>query len=174
MKNYIRTIAYLLFSLSLLCSVSLYAQVYKNVDEQGNVTFSDTPGEKTEEVTVQEPNSIPAVNAHRRTKLAEKKPEIADYSIAITSPANEAIIPLGPGNFSVEVSLEPSLQEGHQLQILLDNRAFTEPQTSSYFELRNAPRASRSLVAVVLNSKGKILERSDPVVVHVFRPKRRN
>jgi len=50
-----------LASLSILCLNASAQQVYESTDEQGNVTFSDTPSPGSRAVTIQAPNLGDAV-----------------------------------------------------------------------------------------------------------------
>lgn len=149
------------------------AQVYRVVDEDGRVTYTDRPPtEGAEPVEVRVPNTSPpppsGVFPEPRQEPASE-PEVS-YLVSVTSPPDETIIPRGPGNFSVSASVSPRLQQGHQLQLLLDGEPRQEPKTSGLWDLTNVFRGEHQLTVAVVNKDGKQLGISEPVTVYVFRP----
>ena len=158
----------------LLLTTAAGAQVYRHVDENGNVTFSDRPQEPgDEELTVQQPNTStpPPSNAYPKPPPKSKKEkETASYTVSITSPENETIIPRGPGNFSVSASVEPSLKSGHKLQLLMDGAPRQEPQAGTSWALTNVFRGEHSISVAVVDGEGKTLASSESIKVYVFRP----
>lgn len=159
-----------LASISLVC----VAQVYKHVDENGNVTFTDKPPPNSELIEIREPNTLAApANIEYHTETAPEAAAVAEgYAVKITSPANETVIPRGPGIFSVSANVAPSLQSGSKLQLLIDGVAEGEPQRSSTWALSNVYRGTRQLEVVVLDDGGKELAKSKAVTIYVFRPSR--
>jgi hypothetical protein len=151
--------------LSLVCS----AQVYKHVDEDGNVTYTDKPPAESELIEIREPNTLAPPPKIDYPKKAPKA-AATSYDVKITSPAPETVIPRGPGNFSVSASVSPSLQSGAQLQLLLDGVKEGEPQRGSSWALTNVYRGARELSVAVIDARGKELARSEPVTIYVFRP----
>jgi hypothetical protein len=158
----------LLMTLPLVC----IAQVYKHVDEHGNVTFTDKPPADSELIEVRAPNTLAAPPKIEYATESRKEPEVASesYTLAITAPANETVIPNGPGNFSVTASVTPGLQGGSRLQLLIDGEPRGEPQKGTSWALTNVYRGAHQLVVVALDSKDKEVGKSDPVTVYVFRP----
>lgn len=57
----------LLFPVFLCLSCSAFAQVYKSTDDEGNVTFSDTPTEDSKAVQVEETNVADPVEVPENT-----------------------------------------------------------------------------------------------------------
>ncbi len=149
-------------------------QVYKTVDENGNVTFTDQPPDSSAKpITISEPNlSRPPEPSVFPEEAATRDGDGggASYEVTITSPANETIIPRGPGNFSVSATVSPALGGDHQLQLMMDGEAHEEPQRSGSWSLTNVFRGQRDITVAVVDKKGKVLSESEPVTVFVFRP----
>ncbi len=66
-----------LAGLAMLCLNATAQQVYESTDEQGNVTFSDTPTEGSREVTIDAPNlgdavKVPPPSPDTQTQEAPK------------------------------------------------------------------------------------------------------
>ena len=137
------------------------------------MTFSDQPTPDAQRVDINPTNrsSPPPANAFPPPPPAAPEPEtVVAYQLAITSPADETIIPRGPGNFSVSASVSPSLQPAHKLQLLMDGQPRQEPQTATAWNLTNVFRGEHTIQVAVTDSEGKQLEVSDPIKVYVFRP----
>ncbi len=167
----------LLITLLSLSSNLAHTQVYKHVDEKGNVTFTDQPPPNATPVEISAPNTAapPSGNSYpKRPPSATPQATGSNYKVTISSPANETIIPRGPGNFTVSVSLSPKLRGGHKLQLLLDGEAREAAQTGSSWALTNVFRGERRLEVAVVDGKGKQLAKSKPIVVFVFRPSSNN
>ncbi len=165
----------LICSLLFLASLTASAQVFRTVDEHGNVTFTDQPPvdkENAEEVQIQQTNRAPPppANAYPEPPPEPEAEAGASYQVAITSPANETIIPRGPGNVSVSAKVEPALQGGHMLQLLMDGEPREEPQTSTSWALTNVFRGEHNLSVAVVDDKGKQIAKSESVKIFVFRP----
>lgn len=149
--------------LSLLCS-ALSAQqgagkVYKSVDENGRVIFTDIqPSDKPAElIRVQPTNTTPKVADDAKNSGADDKAaSTAAYTrFVITSPANNQTMEYDVSSVDVTLALEPALQEGHQVQFILDGKPYDEPGTTLSTRFGNLPRGTHSVQALVLDAKGK-------------------
>lgn len=173
-----------IFILLLLLSTATHAEVYKRTKPDGSVEFTDVPSKQEEEpVPVNPMNTFkaPPVPALRSSTPEPRASEDKKYTaISITSPANEASIRNNAGNITVTVSLEPALQPGHKLVLLVDGTpkpasddtaddAEKAESAPGNFELNNIDRGSHSLEAQVLNEEGKTVISSTPVTVYLHR-----
>ena len=152
------------------------AQIYKTTDENGNVSYSDTPPTSgpSEEMKLPSINSAPPPEM---TEPAPSRPDtVADtedstaYTVGISSPANETTIPMGPGNFSINAAVEPALSNGALLQLYVDGSPSGNPQSSNSWALTNVFRGAHDLKVEVVDNKGGPLAESDAVRVYVLRP----
>ena len=164
----------LLLCLLILLPQLAAAQIFRSVDEQGNVTFSDTPPSSgpSEQIEVRQTNRTPApavVETLEPETAAEEGAAVA-YSVTITSPENETTIAMGPGNFSVSAAVEPALQQGELLQLFIDGSPSGEPQAGGTWNLTNVFRGAHDLTVAVVDSKGEQLAESTAVRVYVLRP----
>jgi hypothetical protein len=102
-------------ALWLCIGADLAAQpVYRVTDEDGNVTFTDTPrgnGQvQVEAQTLNPTNTAKAVSTAEPISKAGEPSEPIRYDTRIVMPAENATIPMGPGNFTVEASLSPAMK----------------------------------------------------------------
>ena len=149
------------------------AQVYKQVDEDGNITFTDQPAPDATPVEIKPTNTTPPPSPSAYPQATpESDTDVVDgaYTVTITSPADETIIARGPGNFSVSASIAPALAPAQKLQLLIDGSPRGEAQRNPNWVLTNVFRGEHSLEVAVLDATGKQVARSASVTVFVFRP----
>ena len=157
----------------LLVPLASTAQIYKTTDKHGNVSYSDTPPPDggAEEVKLRETNSAPPPEMQEpRGGTAEAEPAAAGHSLTITSPANETTFPMGPGDFSVSVAVEPPLAGGALLQLYIDGVPSGMPQSGTSWSLTNVLRGAHDLTVAVTDGGGATMAESGPVRVYVLRP----
>ena len=148
--------------------------VYKVTDEDGNVTFTDTPPLDSEAVveehSLHAPNSAqPVVSSPASIEpvVSETSPQ---FETKIVSPADNATIPMGPGNFSVQVSLSPRLEAGENLLLLMDGKPVGTPQRIPNWQLSNVYRGEHRLQVLRIDDEGAELDASNINTVFVMRP----
>jgi hypothetical protein len=163
-------------ALCLVC-VSAAGQVYKVTDEKEGVVFTDRPesfdSNKVEKIDVPEPNSsgTPPVIPPRTVRAPGNTTEAAkpEASVTITSPEDESTIAMGPGNFSVSARVEPPLQRGESLVLMVDGQAHGAEQTGTSWYIEGALRGPHDLVVKRTGRDGTVAI-SDTVRVYVLRP----
>ena len=148
--------------------------VYKVTDENGNVTYTDTP--PSDQRHSVETQTIPAANAalsiessNTGTVALDEAPEV-DYQTRIQAPAEGATIPMGPGNFIVEASVAPSLDASEHLLLLLDGAPVGPPKKYASWALTNVFRGEHRLQVQRLDEAGVVLDTSAATTVYVMRP----
>lgn len=164
----------------LFASILANAQIYRTVDEQGNVVFTDQPptGSQAEEVQLRETNRVeaPATSTTdvSQTGDGDSEAQGTPYNIAIIAPENETTIPMGPGDFSVSAMVRPTLGGAHQLQLLLDGAPRGAPQKEASWALTNIDRGVHDISIAVIDREGNQVAVSSPTRVYVMRPSLNN
>lgn len=157
-----------------LCQYAAAQPVYKVTDENGNVTFTDTPPldsqASVEEHSIHTPNSTQAVLSAPEIAKPEESESTIPFETSIVSPADNATIPMGPGNFSVQVALSPRLAAGEALLLLLDDAPVGSPQRMPNWQLTNVYRGEHRLQVLRIDDEGAQLDASDISTVFVMRP----
>ena len=153
---------------------TLAQPVYKFTDADGNVTFTDTPplssGGRIEEHAVHAPNTAKPIETTRAPATPVEVEEPICYDTRIVTPADNATIPMGPGNFTVQAALNPRLAPGEALQLLLDGEPVGAPQRAANWQLTNVDRSEHQLQVVRLDASGALLDASPASTVYVMRP----
>lgn len=167
----------LLLVLLLSSGATMADSIYRTTDAEGNVVFTDAPNANSrpaEPVEIQRTNTVrpPQMTTPRAddSDTATEEPEAPEYTVTITSPANETSFPMGPGNFSVNVRVSPALKKYEGLQLFMDGEPQGSPQRDTMWDLTNVFRGQHDITVGVVDNAGEVLVMSPPVRVFVHRP----
>lgn len=159
----------------LLTSPFAAGEIYRYVDEEGNVVFSDEPPadkRPTDTIDIPRINTIPAEPLHMPASSSPAEAPSDSSTIydklEIRSPAHDSTVRDNTGDIRVQVSLQPALADGHQLVLFLDGVEFARGRRYNA-TAKNVDRGSHTLEAVVYDAKGKALIRSPASQVHLKR-----
>ena len=167
------TIRIILGVVCVVVGMSASAEVYRSVDEDGNVIFSDTQREGAEAVELRETTIVPALKPpprqNRPTGPAPNKP-LPYKLIGIASPANEATV-RDVQQVIVSVALAPGLQTrfGHKIQLYVDGERFGAAGADTQFMLPEVNRGEHELAVAVLDRSGRELKRSQSTIFFMQR-----
>ncbi len=170
-----------LLAAALMAGMPLFAQaaIYKTVDAQGNVSFSDAPSSGAQIVNLPPLPIIPSLSQDQISNAlagstASKPQRPGRYQVSFTAPSTDQVIRKGEGTIEVSVALKPALFAGDQVQLLLDGKALTMG-TEASVATEDLDRGQHLVTARVSSPEGKLLgEASVPVNIQqpVIRPKR--
>ena len=137
-------------------SVPLIAGVYKYVDENGNVVFTDSPpaDEKTEEVVLPKVQTIEKFNEPlpRRSSTASKtKPKASVFTVSM-SPANGETIRANGGVVAVNAILDPEPDFPIKTNFYLDGSLISSNVGTSG-SISNVDRGEHNFQVEVINTK---------------------
>ena len=156
----------ILVLLALLATTASASEIYRWVDEDGVVHFSDQPRAGAERIKLPEPNTISApVRAQRQQEdvddTAQQPEEPFSYeSLEIASPAAEETLWNIEGVLNVSLALTPALQTGHRVRVFFDGTPQDVRGTS--FQLEEVWRGVHNIQAEVLDENGQLMIRSEP------------
>ncbi len=167
----------LCIALSLMMVICIsYADIYKWVDSQGNVHFSDTPHPGAEKLNIPDAQTY-SPPVPQSTEPEQLTPTNSDThkptytKIAITQPDNEATIRNNQGAIAVTAEVDPDLLPGDKVQLIFDGSPLGEPQTNLLFQLSGIYRGSHTIAVQVIDADGVAVETSEPITVFMFRPR---
>jgi Domain of unknown function (DUF4124) len=159
--------------LLLLLAASVQADVYKSVNEQGEVVYSDQPTPNAQRMKLPELPTYKAPPIPGFSSTPESKPAAASpyKSIKIVAPENDATIRDNQGVVRVEVALSPPLmtKAGHKIQFYLNGEPHGIPVATTSISFSNLDRGTYTLTTSVMDTEGAVLSSSDPVVFHLHR-----
>src|SRR5690606_3503019 len=165
-----RSLLCLLLGFSLVFGAS--AQIYKTVDKDGKVIYTDKPpaAQSAEAVELPPINTLPPEgSANIPVAQPRQQQESIYYEVDIISPRENVTIPPGQRDLGIAITLNPSLAEDHWLLYFMNGELLEETRESNIL-IQDVFRGSHTLVVEVIDSNGNSLGKSEPVVVNVIRP----
>ena len=143
----------ILFLCLALIAGSAACGVYKWVDEEGVVHYTDRDKEHSQELRIPG-HDTPA--------------ESPAYSLfEFVTPEDDQVFPEGTTEVPVGILLKPALREGHRIRLSLDGNPISEAITSTQVTLQRVEPGSHSLVASILAPDGTVLMSTPPVNFHL-------
>lgn len=169
----------LLVFLLLVIAGSASAAVYKHVDENGVIRYTDQPPSKNAK-----PLELPPVqtigsgtvvsddDAGENVEEAETDaPARAGYTrVELTSPTADQVFNNANPVVTASVTIEPALHLGDRVVFLVDGLPFAAPDGQTSTELAGLERGTHSVQAVVLSPSNAIQAQSDPASFHLHQP----
>jgi hypothetical protein len=162
-----------LVSLCLLLAAATAAAdpVYKWIDERGVVHYGDRPlgaGAKAVKLPGLTTGG-PSAKKSSGKKFSGPLPfGGAGPQIQVTQPSPDSTLSHPEGQFTVAVSVLPSLATGYSLSYYLDGEVQNpKPTASTAFLYTGAEKGDHMISVGVLDSSGHEVSRSEPVIVHL-------
>ena len=156
--------------LALSVAANASAAVYKWVQPDGSVIYSDrAPVENaapTELPALQEikmpPPPPPSTDTTANNNQAQQGQSTEYTNLTIAEPADNSTFRSNAGKVNVKLELEPALQDGDMVAIILDGKDIGQGKSTNV-ALNNVDRGSHSLQAIVKNAQGSTLISSTPI-----------
>lgn len=157
----------------LVLALPASAQVYKTVDENGRVTYTDRPSDKAEQVEIRDTNVAPPIQA--RPALTAEADQAAQakapaYQVRISSPAPDTHLTAEMRDLQVSLQANQPLAPGLHFLLLSNGNPIGGPTRNGNLTITEITRGEHRLVAVIENDQGDWLTESAPVTVYVHRP----
>ena len=162
-----------LFTLmSVACTVAVSGTVYKWVDDNGVVHFSDQPHENAEKVQLKAPQTYTAPKTPARPQTTRQAPTPAAVyqSCAVSEPANEQVF-MNTDTVTAGVTVQPAVRPGDSAVVTLDGqRVPGVPANGGQFTISPVDRGTHSIQMTVQDASGATLCSSPAVTFHVQQP----
>lgn len=141
------------------------ATVWRWVDENGVVHYSDRPVEGAEEIELTPAQSFPSTRqAPRRTLPQQSTQASVPYqSFEVVSPAQEETLWNIGGTLQVQLALQPALRPNHRIDVLLDGERKNLSSTSTQLTVPEVFRGQHSLQGVVVDADGREVQRTSAI-----------
>lgn len=174
----------ILFTVAMLFAlVAQAAEVYRFVDDKGNVVFTDSPQRGAQKLNIEAAPatemvipSMPASSAAPAAAGTQAKPGVEPFTgyqdFSITQPGQNEPLLNTAGNVDVSMSLHPGLRTdlGHGLTLLVDGQPVIENTSRLNLALNNIDRGEHVLEAFVTDASGQVLIQAVPVRFGLQRP----
>jgi hypothetical protein len=162
--------------IAIALTATVGAAVYKVTDDQGRVTYTDTPPTETTQEAVQFPpvNKVPTLTpgpvTAQGSEDAELLPMFNGYSFAaLIAPINDSLVQFDQPKLLAQLALTPELNADHLVQFYVDGSPYGQPVAASSQSIAGLERGTHHISARVLSSQGAVLVIAKPVTVHVQR-----
>lgn len=166
---------YLLLILLFLYPAISTADIYKTVDANGDITFSDKPtSQNSTVISLPKPNTAPATKSEpvnsstpTATTTEEDKNGKKPYTkFQIASPADQETIQNQP-NLAVKIDVEPDLQPDDVIQIYIDGGPVGNAMHATDFNLTIPYRGTHIVSATLFDKDMRVLKKSNAVTIFV-------
>jgi len=156
---------------------SAAAEIYKTVDANGNVVFTDiAPIERSGQAPAQEVN-VPPINSYEPPPSAQSPNGSAPASsvpsyysdLEVISPTEDETIRDNAGNVQIQVAISPPLRADHRLLLVLDGTPTDVEAVNGVFELSNVDRGIHTAGARAVDRQGNVLIESNPATFNLMR-----
>jgi uncharacterized protein DUF4124 len=156
-------------TLCLIFSLALTAEVYRSVDKNGNVVFTDQPSPDAELIELDELQTIdaPSTGNFEYTPPPEK-PAPRYSAVTIISPQNDVAIRDNAGNVTVNIATQPDLRSSDELVLFMDGKEIILGKSTAK-ALTALDRGTHQLRAAIRDANGRILQSSPSVIFHLLR-----
>ncbi len=159
----------------------VHGDIYKHIDEDGNVTYGEIPANGATKVELSKTNLIDNSTLTGETGSQRQIPEryteasqvdsavVIYKSLKVASPENDQITDGLSGAVTVSFQPEPGLGPNDQLVITVNGEDVSEGSNTSH-ALQQLPRGAYNVSGRILDSNGRVKIRSEAVTFHVRRP----
>ncbi|MFJ3471186.1 DUF4124 domain-containing protein [Pseudomonas sp. NPDC090203] len=149
--------------LLLFLALPAVAQIYKYTDANGNTAYTNQPPDGIKAQTVDLPplNSVPTntppAPSGAPAPQGQAPQNTAAYQVlALTDLPTEEALRANNGNFTVGVAIQPRLQQGHLLQLIIDGKPYGQPTNVPRMQVMEIDRGEHSLSVAVLQGNQAI------------------
>ncbi|GAB2188449.1 hypothetical protein MAH1_00550 [Sessilibacter sp. MAH1] len=146
--------------------------IYKTVDENGNVTYSDSPvKENSKKLDLPEINSQPSPNPETAPRFfkADEKTKPIKYALKINEPIHDQAIPPGQRDVAIIAEIDPIPTEDDITYTLLVDGSATDTAELPSFLIKEPLRGSHDIQIQAKQDK-KVIATSKSITIHVIRP----
>jgi len=161
----------------LLINGAAQAEVYRQVDAQGNVTFSDEPSSGAEAIQVRPVTTITLPKMQDLEQFEQpqqKQPPSPLYELVkIAYPRNNEAFNSGNGDVEFNVISSPQLRDGHKYEVTLDGQPVGQ-STSGTILVQNMDRGTHQAGVNIVNRSGVQVGSGTGITFTIHRPSRLN
>ena len=146
------------------------AAIYKTVDENGNVIYTDNilPGQPAEQIKLKPFTPIPAISVDTPNLESQapqvRKKNVKPYKLLqIVDPAPGASIH-NQDQFTVNVAISPGLQAGHHIRLKRNDVQVGLSSSQLSFNVTSVERGAQVLTVEILDQNKKVIKSSKSTV----------
>ena len=159
-------------------SPTALGEIYKTVDANGNVVFTDIAPVDRSGQPAPQAVSVQPINSYEPPPAAATQPsapppssgDVGYYAqLEVISPAEDETIRDNAGNVQIQVAIAPQLRADHRLLLVLDGSATEVEAVNGVFELSNVDRGTHTAAGRVVDRQGNVVIESNPATFNLMR-----
>ena len=147
------------------------AGVYKYLDENGRIAYSDKPVDGAKKMKLQRSPTPPAEDEASEEELSEdnEEQEVTSYkALKLLNPTQNKVVSDRSGSVQVILLPSPRLSSQHQLIINVDGKDISRGRHAN-LNLANVHRGSHTVSGRIVDADGNVMIESPSVTFHVRR-----
>ena len=145
------------------------AQVYKIINADGSISYSDRPQEGSEEVDVPTLQTYEAPTDLESAGQSADAPAYPEYTLfEVTKPVHNETFRDNGGFVAIQLTLKPGLFRDHEVSIFIDGKDLGRSRATSV-TLQSVDRGSHTVHGVIRDAEGKEVERTGGVTFHLHK-----
>ena len=146
-----------------LCSINAQTKIYKVVNKDGTISFSDSPAPGAEEVVLSKSkNTMQSVLPSNSQPSTQKKPE-TQYQLSIKSPGPDATVRNNTGKVNIAAQIVPQARGIFELNF--GGELYTS--STGVFNLTDVNRGTYSYSVKFNDNSGKVIASSESRTLHM-------
>ena len=168
MNRFLFTI-FLLFTLLFMAATATSAPIYVTKDEAGNPVFSDQKSETSEEVTLRQPTTYDPgefIQDYDKVTFSVPGEEPAEFKykkLTVAAPDDEAALRDNAGNLELLFVIEPGVQTGHNIALIMDGEKHSNVSRTGSVLLENVDRGTHEFYLQVTRAADNSKLQTGPV-----------
>ncbi|CAM3432396.1 DUF4124 domain-containing protein [Parendozoicomonas haliclonae] len=169
MTAILRQLAMIALFMSVI-SVPVQAEIYRTVDAEGNVIFTDQKPKSgpSETVEVGPVLTVPSTKVKPLPPKPKQEQQANRYkSLNIVSPENEQSFQ-NPERITITAQARPSARSGDRFRLIWDGSSLLESDSPN-FTVEMPDRGAHSIQIEIMDKNGKTLISSQPRTIYVHR-----
>lgn len=131
-------------------------EIYKWVDENGNVHFTDQVTSGADKVDIKPITTIPAIKVPPSNNNSQSRDVAAPVSVTINSPSNDSAFHSVEGNLNANVSVKPALADGQTLKLKVNGKEVSSGNATS-IQIENLERGTHTFTAEIIDKSGAVV-----------------
>ena len=172
MRDYI-TVCFFVVAVTFV-SGNTIAGIYKYLDENGKIAYSDKPVQGAQELKIRTRSTSELDEAQRAADALENDDdnsgEVTSYeSLELLTPGDDKVVSDRSGSVQVILLPTPQLSNTHELIITVDGKDISRGRHAN-LNLSQVSRGTHTVSARILNANGDTMISSPTTTFHVREP----
>lgn len=142
--------------------------IYKSVNKDGTITYSDQAHQNSEKINITPQNSITIKQPSKR-KPAISQENKQPPTLKITSLIDHQTIRDNQGNITVNAQISQRIPTSYRYQLIIDEKIHATQALTPNFSVKNIDRGAHKIKMALVDDKGKVIALSGSYNIYMHR-----